>query len=279
MTLHEKAQRSFKDVDFSLITTEMLNEKNEDEDSVWHIAAEKNGLKHIPAELFTIESMNIKNRHDETVWHVAAEYDTLKAIPKHLLTIEALNLENNDADTVLHISVFNNNFNSIPQHLLTKKAFFKKNLLGIEPFTYIANGINAIRDLPTHIIGDDLLAMKNLDGDSLFNDTDKAYIKNVVEARLTQLDTFIENNEHLSNDIIHRDPRLSLLHVKDEHVFFSFAGIEDLLILNKEGVFVNKQNYKTLANAVAFIENTYLSVEKSIFLPVSNSHIVEPFTL
>ena len=70
-TLHEQAKTSFKDVDFSLITTELLNETDEFA-TVWHRAAKHGTLKDIPKRFFTSEALSQKTPNGMTVWHYAA---------------------------------------------------------------------------------------------------------------------------------------------------------------------------------------------------------------
>ena len=91
MNLHEKAKKELlKDEDFSLITTDMLNEAQHDGNTVWHMAAGFNCLDSIPKHLFTEESMNLKNQFGETVLHIAALSNTLKNVPKEILTYDSL---------------------------------------------------------------------------------------------------------------------------------------------------------------------------------------------
>lgn len=249
--------------------------------AVFHTAAKHKSLKHIPKHLFTEEVLSKQNDYGETVWHLAAQHGTLKDIPKHLLTNKALSLENKDGNTVWHYVVRYHGFKHIPVHLFTKEAFTRTNQRGVSPLTYISKGYHNISDLPKHIIDEYLLEIKDRDGKSLFNETDKAYIQNVVETRLVQFNNFIASNPELEQAIVHRDPRLVyfLANVQNDSLNFMFSGVEDEIILSKKGVFLNNENHETLANVVSFIEDTYNDVEKSIVLPINKSQVISDFTL
>ena len=128
--------------------------------------------------------------------------------------------------------------------------------------------------------------MKNKIGYPLFNIEDAKYIKMIILRKANKikrlngrLNTFIKQNPTLERDMIHRDPRLKLIDVKDSNVIFNFEGVKDEIILNKEGVFINDKNHNTLSNAVLFIENNYENVEQSIVIHVNNALTVERFVL
>ena len=113
----------------------------------------------------------------------------------------------------------------------------------------------------------------------IFKEDDVLYINDVLEQRANNsLKDFITNHPNLENDILLRDPRLKLIDVKDNNVIFSFEGIKDDIILNKDGAFIENVNHEMLSNAVQFIEANYGNIEQSISLP-KNSLTEEQFVL
>ena len=242
--LHEKAEKSFKDVDFSLITTEMLNKTNWTGNTAWHIAAMYRNLKEIPKELFTTESLTLKNRNGDTVLHVAAQWETIKDIPYYLLSEELFNLKDNH-----NISVWD-----------------------------VISRDSRIKDIPLNLINNTLLEMK--DGKrNLFSSKSSAYIRKVISNRL-ELNTFIKANPNLEKAIEFRDSRLVLFEVKDNYVCFQFKSSKNQKIfLNTDGSVTLGEKLNSLHDAVLFIENKHPDIEKSLFLPNEENTKIQSFTL
>ena len=90
--LHEKAK--IGDFKGEVLTTDLLNEKDEHGDTVWHTAASYGSLKDIPSSLFNIDSLNIKNSFNSTVWHLLATgYEQFQHIPLLCFTDALLDMK------------------------------------------------------------------------------------------------------------------------------------------------------------------------------------------
>ena len=245
MTLYEKAiNKLLHEEDFSLITTEMLDERDVYGNSAWHYASKNKSLNTIPKRFFTKEALNQENLYGNTVWHYAAMNKMLKYIPTNLFTKDVLSLKNK----------FNTQF-----------------------WEYVAC-YEQLDTVPIHLINKNLLDMKRFkDNQPVFNDTQINYIEDVL--RLPgKLKDFFKAFPFLETDVTHRDSRLILEKVSSELVF-RFVDIEDKVTLSGEGAFLNNENYKTLANVVSFIEQTYPGIEQSLILPKSQTLNLEPFVL
>lgn len=71
----------------------MLNERDRNGYTVWHIAAEYNTLQDIPQHLFTADSLSQITANDyETVWQYISESDCLKDVTEYLFTKEISNI-------------------------------------------------------------------------------------------------------------------------------------------------------------------------------------------
>lgn len=90
VSLHEKAKTSLKD---EILTKELLNERDENGDTVLHVAAEHNTINTIPKHLLTCNALKEKNSQVDTVWHIIAFKNNFKDIPENLLTTEDLNTQ------------------------------------------------------------------------------------------------------------------------------------------------------------------------------------------
>lgn len=124
--LHEKAKTSFKEVDFSLITTEMLNEKDKQRMTVLHLAAEHGTLNDIPQHLLTEVGLAQTDFFGDTVLHYAAASRVLKHVPSHLLTEKSLNVTGEKNRTVFHVAAKYNSLSQIPVHLLTSNSLYRR---------------------------------------------------------------------------------------------------------------------------------------------------------
>lgn len=300
MTLHEKAIKGLlKD---EVLTTEMLNEKDESGYTVWHAAATANALKDIPSHLFTSDALAQKLESEETVWHMAAWFNTLRDIPVHLFNKEALIQKDEDKNTVFHKAAYGYTFKDIPEHLFTTDALSQINNEGdtVWHLAVIQNNIKDInhdcfshealelkdkygysvwssiackgdiKKLPLHVISKELLTMKDQHGCILFTGS-KKYINRVISSRSAILNTFIENNPNHAKDLELKDSRLILRDVNKEELVFMFKGIDDKVIVKKDGVFIKNENLNSLGNAVLFIENNYENIERSLVLPSSRN--------
>lgn len=135
------------------------------------------------------------------------------------------------------------------------------------------------KSIPKHLITADLLIMKNTDSQPLLNKSNRKYVEGVISERSINFTKFIKNNPDLETEIALRDTRLDILKYTAKSMFFQFAEIEDEIKLNTEGVFINDVNYKTLNNAILFIEKKYPNTEQSIILPISDISKIADFVL
>lgn len=312
MTLHEKALNgTLKEVDFSSISTEMLNEKDEHGSSVWHLAAQKfdsldaipkhlftwdalnqrdeykrtllhiaaecNNLNCIPKHFFTHESLTKKDCYNQNVFHLAAKCDTLKDIPRHLFTIDVLNEINKDNRTVWHLAAQHVTIKDIPIKLFSEEALMQEDYYNDTVWHRVAT--NSLNAFPSYLITEDLLRLRDKDDKLQFLADDIGYINKIISQRTNDLNLFIENNPHLAKDIEFRDSRYKVIDVKDNTVCFGFNGIKDKVILSNKNVAMNNNTFDTLHSAVSFIEKNYLNIEKSLLLPVSTALAVGEFAL
>ena len=274
MTLHEKARRNYlQDNDFSLVTTEMLNERNEDGCSVWCMAACNETLQDIPKHLFTEECLSQIDKDGNSLWHYAAQFNTLRHIPEHLFTDSSLAQPNQNGDTVWHISTMYGCLKDIPVHLFSEEVLNLKNNRESSVLNFVVRS-GILKDIPQHLITETLFH-KN---PGFFNAVDTLYINNVILERKLFND-FIENHPSLAKDIEFRDPRLELSEVVKHGVIFKFRGIDDKVILNKDGVAVGKNLHNSLNDAVLFIEKIYPHIEQSLVLPKNDTLMVGEFVL
>ena len=264
------------------MTTEALSKPDYKGNTVWHLAAQRDGLGYIPKNLFTEEVLALKNLEGQSVLISAARHYCLNHIPPHVFTDKTINQIDSTGNTIFHLSAGNNTLEFIPDCLLTKNVMNSKNYQGDSVFSIIANSIhrNILQKLPVSLIDKDLLNMKTEEGRSLFNIYDTTYIEEVLQLQLSdKLQGFINSNPSLAKDIEFHDPRLIPFDVKDNSVCFQFEGVEEQVFLNKDGVFLNNENYNSLNEAVLFIQQTYPHIEQSLLLPNSTSFDVQAFTL
>ena len=310
--LHEKAKRrTLKSV--KNITTDMLNELDDFGDTVWHTAAWFKTLNYIPKELFTSEALAQKDAFGDTVWHQAAQTGVLNAIPEHLFTEASLGLTNSKGmtlwekavqartlnqipkylftkeilnkrtaagDTLWHYAAITKTLNAIPKHLFTYESLNQRNNSGNAVWLFM-NDLKMLKEIPKHLITSKLLDMKLSNGEFVFTKSTRNYIKNVLEMP-EKLKEFIKNAPNLEREIEFKDERLILTKVNKESVVFDFEGYKKSISLTKEGVFMNNEKYKSLKDAVSFIEESELNIEKSMPLPsmsAVSAVSVELFTL
>ena len=151
MNLHKQAEMCLSHLPLAL-TTELLNERNDVGNTVWHIAAKNGTLKDIPKELFTEEAMNQINSDEKTVWHIAAaSYNSFIKMPLHLLTETILNKKDKFERTVLHEAAENNTLKYIPLNLFTKNGVEQRNKHG-ENVLHTAAEFNSLCDIPKHLM-------------------------------------------------------------------------------------------------------------------------------
>lgn len=306
MTLHEKAQK--RALKGAVITTELLNERNNDGETVWHHAARVNSLRDIPIHFFTEEAMNKvvaggTANDGDTVWHVAAKNYSLEHIPKHLFTEEAMKEKNEKGETVWESAVKNKTLRAIPKHLFTEEVFNEED--GMQnTLWHHAAGTRTLKDIPRRLFSAESLKRKNDAGysalhyaavhDTLraipkhlftqnliegvsFNKAQYEYINTTIETNNKLLEFMGKSSEKLAKEIEFRDERYILDKVDEENVYFQIQGIH--VIVNKEGVFLNNENHKTLSDAITFIEKTYPDIEQILHLPVNNTVPVGSFIL
>lgn len=123
--MHEQAQKSLK---VEVLTTELLNEKDEFDMTVWHYAALYGTLKDIPKRFFTKEVLNQRNYRGITTWHFAATGNSFKDIPKRFFTGDAFSQKNDCEKTVWHCAAYWNRLKDIPKHLINKNLLTMKNI-------------------------------------------------------------------------------------------------------------------------------------------------------
>lgn len=271
--LNNLADRVKNELTISL--PEILNEIEEDGTTAWHYAACFDKLKYIPEHLFTHEALSKSNISGMTPWHEAAMYETLKYIPKHLFTEEALNSTTVPGHSVFQMAAMNNSFKDIPKHLLNEKLLNTRSVDGTTMWQIVAL-FNNFKHLPRHLVTKNLLNFN--ERDNFFNKESLQHINNFIEVPY-KLVSFIKLNPELERDIEFADQRLKLVEVDDKSLHFEFDGIEGVVILNKDGVYLNNETHQTLSKAVQFIENNYDNVEQSISLPANDILTVERFVL
>lgn len=112
MTLYEQAISGT--LDWSSVTSEMLSERDDSDESFFHFAARFKKLNEIPIHLFTSEALDKKDVSGLSVWCYIATYGGIKHVPKHfvnseLLTLTVANKDSlfNKADTKYIIDVLN----------------------------------------------------------------------------------------------------------------------------------------------------------------------------
>lgn len=133
MTFHEKAKNGL--LEREVLTTELLNERDEYGNTVWHKAASYNHLDQIPQHLFTADVFNQTNENEITVWQAAAEQD-LSFIPIYLFTEEALS--NKLWGNVWHTAAEFSTLKDIPKHLFTKDVLSLSNENGAIVWHFVA---------------------------------------------------------------------------------------------------------------------------------------------
>lgn len=236
------------------------------------------------AKNLTTEKLNKRTSAGNTVWHVAALYNTLKDIPKNLFTIKALSQIDADKRTVWHLAAQRGALNTIPKNLFTSEALAQVDKFGSTVWENLIEK-NSLPDIPLHLITLNLLEMRN-GNNFVFKEKDRSYIEKVVYNRTVMFNEFIAANPQFAKDVEHRDERLKVADATHEKIFFSFDGVNDLIVLAKEGVFINNiivsgnpPEASPLNEAVLFIENNYENVEKSIPIPTEKSSILDSFVL
>ena len=114
MTLHEKADRGLlKDEDFSKITPEIMNDRDRNGNTVWHVAASWCGFEGVPKDMFTEEVLNQKDTEGRTVWQKAAFLNNLGDIPPHLFTEQVI-AHINETTTLFKVVIPNKTSNVEP---------------------------------------------------------------------------------------------------------------------------------------------------------------------
>lgn len=90
MTLHQKAEKGL--LEDEILTTELLNERDKWERTVWHVAARHDTLNQIPKHLFNRDSFAQTNIDGDDVWDVIANRKQIHNVPLHLITEDLLDL-------------------------------------------------------------------------------------------------------------------------------------------------------------------------------------------
>lgn len=113
--LHKAASFTgkFKDMAQGLLTVEAMNQKDNNDNTVWHIAAKNRTLAEIPKWLFTREvcevfatknttsyKSKLKTKIQYTVWELAIKNGVLKDIPKQYITSDLLEMKNEKGETL-----------------------------------------------------------------------------------------------------------------------------------------------------------------------------------
>lgn len=225
------------------------------------------GLKEIPPHLLTEEALTQKDKTGFTVLHLAAKWVTLDSISP-FLTKNALNHVNFDLNTVWHIAALCKTLKDIPKHLFIEEGLNIKDFSGRTVWLSAANAGN-LKMIPKRLFKTDF-------SDLLLTESDKEYAKNAL-AMPARLAEFVETH-NLRKEVEFRDERLKIEDV-DNHITFSFDGLEELIYLNEQGCVFNCKQYKSLAHVVNFIESTYPDIEQTLVLPAHKSSSLDDFVL
>ena len=133
---------------------------------------------------------------------------------------------------------------------------------------------DGLKNIPQELFTEESLNYKNTEGETVWH-VAAEYINKVLQERLNY-NIFIAKHPELERDIEFRDTRLVVKEAIEDRLIFKFNEIAADVILNKEGAFLNNNNYKTIANVVTFIEDKYEN--KELKLP-NNTLKVEQFVL
>lgn len=104
----------------------------------------------------TKEMLKERGELDETIFHIAADSGTLSKIPKELWSKEAWLETNQNGDTVLHLATSGQEFHLIPKDLLNKKILRTKNLAKETIISYIC-AYQPLKNLPKKLLSDGIL--------------------------------------------------------------------------------------------------------------------------
>lgn len=270
-TLHEKAKFSLKD---EFLTTELLNESDENNNTVWHFAAQHNTLKDIPIHLFTEDDFNQKSVFGYTVWDIANNRQSL-------LNIEKLPKVFYEKTFLFHHAAATNKLKYVPLSYFTHEALNRKDKEGLSVWRRASEN-GTLEDIPKHLITADLLELFEDGQPVISRSIDRDYINHVLTMpdRLMKL---FKKFPRLEKEVEFRDERLILDDVRGNRAIFKVCSEWNepvVVVLWERGVSVTSypENHKTLNQAVSFIEKTYHHVEQSISLP-KNNVIVQPFVL
>lgn len=199
----------------NMFTEEMLNEVNDDNQTIFHINAIDKTLDRIPKELFTLEHLNKKAKNKSTVWHLAAINDTLKHIPEHLFTSEALAQKDISDCNVWYYAARNKTLSSIPIHLFTSGLMTYKCHYD-ETVLHIAAQHGSLKDIPVQLLTVEALSQKGYKEQSVFHDAVR-HKANIPEHLFTEEALSLVEEE--GNTVFHTAANYGNLKAIPKHLF------------------------------------------------------------
>jgi hypothetical protein len=120
----------------------LVSERDENDKTPIHIAAQHGQLNKVPKELLTQENIVKQDKEGKTVLHYAILdiRNGFKNIPKELLKEENLTIEDINSNTIFHMLGYSRDLNLIDQSILKERHLIKPNSLGITPIEYVCHG-------------------------------------------------------------------------------------------------------------------------------------------
>jgi len=135
-------------------------------DNVFHIAARKGYLNHLPNQLRSVTNLRSRNKDGNTCLHLAATYGHLNQIQKDILTDENVLVRNHNGDTVLH-SAANGGFNLSLSRFMTQENLMKKNNRG-NTVLHEAARLGSLSQIPREFLTEPNLLNVGASGHTVF---------------------------------------------------------------------------------------------------------------
>jgi len=200
-------------IDALSITQEMLIQRANKANTLFHIAADNNKLRKIPRELMTDDIWLQENASQETVLHLAAQGNEFHLVSKDILTERVLLLKDIHEWTVIDHICVNQSLRDIPRKGLTDKSLGDVNRYWGSCLTIlVANLVNQKlgikKEPPTKLFSDNInIVLSMLSEKSLKEHLDRKEVKESVYEKIKDLihkELFkrkliekVKNTEHL----------------------------------------------------------------------------------
>jgi ankyrin repeat protein len=120
------------------LTQENLELKDEEDITIFHLAARNGQLNCIPTEFLTQKNLTLKNNKGYTPLHWAIGSGTLDQVPAKVITLENLSITANNKHTVMHNAAASGNLKQIPENLWEKELLFFKSDVDYTPIHWAA---------------------------------------------------------------------------------------------------------------------------------------------